>query len=92
MARRSVLEVLAGRRRTAPVVRPAPELQTRINGQSLAWKAAAGFVAGPALLYASVAPTTPLVRLGLASIGTAVTVVDAGHVMRHVFRRHAEQR
>jgi len=87
--RRNPLEVLAGR--PAPRRAPAPPAR-RINGQSLGWKTAAGFVAGPALLYAAVAPSSPLVRLGLGIIGSAVTVVDAGHVMRDAFRRREERR
>jgi hypothetical protein len=86
-ARVSPVDVVTGRalvvaRRRAEVL-PGPE----INRQPIAWKAAAAFGAGPLCMAAAMTHPSVWMRVGLGTVGVAVSIVDGAHVFRHFFGR-----
>lgn len=66
-------------------------LVERINGQPIAFKAAAAFVAGPLILASALTPGSTLLRMAASTCGVLVTIIDGGHVIRWWRKRSAEK-
>lgn len=67
-----------------------PPLVQRINGQPVKFKALAGFVAGPSLIWSAMSPGSLLARAAAGTVGVLVTLIDGGHVIRQWRRKRLE--